>query len=272
MSTGLLTCISIIAVMGIVGLFFGLVLAIAGKKLAVEVNPLIHIVEDILPKGQCGACGYAGCQAYAEAVVTDPDVAPNLCTPGKDAVAKKVSEITGKSSKDMEARIAYVKCNNPVTKAPIKYNYSGIDDCVAMSLLQLGPKSCQYGCIGHGTCAKHCPFGAIEMNENGLPIINKQRCTGCGKCESVCPKKIIEMIPVNTKINVVCNSRNRGAKAKHDCSIACIGCGICVKVCPHNALKLENNLPIIDKKICRDVCEDPICMTKCPTKTIEYVR
>ncbi|MDD3142423.1 MAG: Fe-S cluster domain-containing protein [Lachnospiraceae bacterium] len=264
--------ILIIAVMGLVGLFFGLVLAIANKKLAVELNPLIHLVEDVLPKGQCGGCGFAGCQAYAEAVVTDPDVAPNLCTPGKEAVAKKVSEITGKKAKDLEERRAFVRCNNPITTAPKKYEYSGIDDCVAMSLLYFGPKSCRYGCIGHGTCAKHCPFNAIEMSETGLPVINKDRCTGCGKCESVCPKKIIEMIPANTIVEVVCSSKDRGAKAKHDCPVACIGCGICAKVCPHGAVKLVDNLPIIDKHVCMKVCTDQICVIKCPTKAIEYIK
>lgn len=272
MSASIITVISIIAVMGLVGLFFGLVLAVANKKLAVELNPLIHEVEDVLPKGQCGACGFAGCQAYAEAVVSDPDVAPNLCIPGKEAVAKKVSEITGKKAKEVEARIAYVKCNNPIAMAPKKFKYSGIDDCVAMSLLHGGPKSCQYGCVGQGTCAKNCPFNAIEMNENGLPVINKARCTGCGMCESVCPKRVIELIPVKTKVNVVCNSIERGVKAKKDCNIACIGCGICAKVCPHGAVKIVNNLSVIDKHVCMEVCKDPVCIEKCPTKTIVYVK
>ncbi len=262
----------IILVMGCVGLFFGSVLAYANKKLAVELNPLIHIVEEVLPKGQCGACGFAGCQAYAEAVVTDPTVPPNLCTPGKDPVARRVSELTGKKAKEVEPRIAYVKCNNPIASAPKKFNYSGIDDCVAMSLLHTGPKSCQYGCLGQGTCAKHCPFDAIEMNDKGLPIINKARCTGCGKCETICPKKIIELIPIKTKINVSCNSKDRGQKAKHDCPVACIGCGLCVKTCPHNAVKLVDNLAVIDKHICLELCSDPVCMSKCPTKTIELIR
>lgn len=78
-----------VVVMVAMGLIFGFILAIANKKLAVEMNPLIELVEDVLPKGQCGACGFAGCRAYAEAVVSDPNVQPNLCVPGKNAVAKK---------------------------------------------------------------------------------------------------------------------------------------------------------------------------------------
>jgi Fe-S-cluster-containing hydrogenase component 2 len=109
------------------------------------------------------------------------------------------------------------------------------------------------------------------MDDKGLPIINKVRCTGCGKCETICPKKIIELIPINSKINVACNSKDRGQKAKHDCPVACIGCGLCAKVCPHGAVKMVDNLPVIDKHICIELCSDPVCMAKCPTKTIKYV-
>ena len=92
----------IVLVLTGLGAVFGLVLAYANKKLAIEVNPLIHVVEDVLPKGQCGACGFAGCMAYAEAVVTNPDVPPNLCIPGKEPVAKLVAELTGKAAAPVE--------------------------------------------------------------------------------------------------------------------------------------------------------------------------
>ncbi|MDD2361200.1 MAG: RnfABCDGE type electron transport complex subunit B, partial [Syntrophaceticus schinkii] len=123
--------IAVIAVIGLVGLFFGVLLAFADKKLAVEMNPLIHVVEDILPKGQCGACGFAGCAAYAEAVVLDKDVPPDLCVPGKKAVAQMVAELTGKAAKDIEPRVAFIRCALPISAAKKKYQYSGIEDCLA---------------------------------------------------------------------------------------------------------------------------------------------
>ena len=98
------TAIIIIVVLVSVGTFFGVVLALADKRFAMEVNPLIHEVEDILPKGQCGACGYAGCAKYAEAVVEDENVPPNLCVPGKAAVAEKVAELTGKKAEAAEPK------------------------------------------------------------------------------------------------------------------------------------------------------------------------
>lgn len=260
--------ITIIAVMALVGLFFGLVLAYANKKLAVEMNPLIHVVEDILPKGQCGACGFAGCQAYAEAVVLDMDVSPSLCIPGKKAVAEQVAKLTGKAAADIEPRYAFVKCRQPVT-GNSKYNYSGIEDCLAASLLLAGPKECEYGCMGLGTCVKQCVFDAIKLNEDGLPVVNKDKCTGCGKCAEACPKKVIDMIPIDAPVAVYCNSLDKGAVVRKICKVGCIGCGICVKQCPHGAIKLKNNLAVVDASICLEKCDEIVCLEKCAPKVIK---
>jgi electron transport complex, RnfABCDGE type, B subunit len=260
--------ITIIAVMAGVGLFFGLVLAYANKKFAVEMNPLIHIVEDVLPKGQCGACGFAGCQAYAEAVVLDKEVEPNLCIPGKKAVAQKVAELTGKAAAEVEPRMAMVKCSEPSGLALKKYVYEGISDCLAASLLQSGPKECEYGCIGLGNCVRACVFGAIELNEEGLPVVDREKCTGCGKCASACPKQIIELVLEDCHVVVFCNSRDKGAVVRKFCKVACIACGLCVKNCPHQAIKLQNNLAVVDYKICIENCTDAVCMEKCSTKAI----
>lgn len=48
-----------------------------------------------------------------------------------------------------------------------------------------------------GNCAKHCPSGAITMmhydpddeSSPKIPIINEERCIGCGACEHVCPAR-----------------------------------------------------------------------------------
>ena len=48
-----------------------------------------------------------------------------------------------------------------------------------------------------GNCAKHCPSGAITMMpydpedpaSHKIPIINEERCIGCGACEHVCPAR-----------------------------------------------------------------------------------
>lgn len=262
------TPILILLVLTSLGLFFGFVLAYSNKKFGIEVNPLIHIVEDVLPKGQCGACGYAGCMAYAEAVVLNPDVAPNLCSPGKDAVAKLVAELTGKAAAPMEPQIAQVKCAGSNSKAGKSYAYNGVEDCVAANLLFGGHKSCKYGCLGLGTCVKSCPFDAMVMSEDGLPIIDPEKCTSCGKCVSVCPKQVISLMPIGARVRVNCSSKDKGPVAKKACSVACIGCSLCMRQCPHEAIKMENNLAIVDAKICEEKCSDAVCLSKCPTKAI----
>ena len=97
-----------VVIMTGVGVVFGFVLALADKKFAMEENPLIGEVEEALPKGQCGACGFPGCAKYAEAVVLDPDVPPNKCVPGKAEVAAIVAQLTGKVAETTEPKYAHV--------------------------------------------------------------------------------------------------------------------------------------------------------------------
>lgn len=261
--------IMVLVVMSGVGIIFGFVLAAANKKFAMEVNPLIHMVEEALPKGQCGACGYAGCLAYAEAVVENPEVPPNLCIPGKEPVTKMVGELTGKQAEGKDSRIAWVKCAGHSGVAVKSYHYDGVMDCSAANLLQGGPKACKNGCIGFGSCVKVCPFDAIHMGENGLPVVDGKRCTGCGNCVKECPKHVIELMPESIKSIVVCNSHLRGAEVRKQCSSACIGCSLCVKSCPHGAIHMENNLAVVDPGICNQKCSEAVCTQKCPTGAIK---
>lgn len=262
------TSVLILIVLTCLGLLFGFILAFANKKFAIEVNPLIHVVEDVLPKGQCGACGYAGCMAYAEAVVLNPDVPPNLCVPGKDPIAKAVAEITGKKAAAVEPRIAQVRCAGIGDKAVKAYEYKGVQDCLAANLLQGGPKACKHGCIGLGTCVKHCPFGAMSMSPEGIPIIDPDKCTGCGKCETMCPRGVIAMMPLTARVRVNCNSKDKGAVARKACSVSCIACTMCMRNCPHGAIKMENNIAVVDPHVCAEKCSDAVCLAKCPTKAI----
>lgn len=253
------------------GLTFGLLLAIANNKLLVEVDPRVYEIDDILPKGQCGACGFAGCLGYADAVVKNPDIPTNLCAPGKEPVAKKIAEITGKTVAAVNAKVASVQCAGTFEKAVQNYEYEGIHGCVSANLLQGGNKSCKYGCLGFGTCVKACPFKAMKMSPEGLPIINPEKCTGCGKCVTACPRKVIELIEPESMVRVNCRSLDKGAVSRQLCKVSCIGCGLCAKNCMHEAIVMENNIAVVDKQICSRECYDPTCLAKCPTKAIRPV-
>lgn len=260
--------VAIVLVLVGVGLFFGFVLALADKKYRLEVNPLIEAVEDVLPKGQCGACGFAGCKSYAEAVVTNPEVPPNLCVPGKEAVAQKVAELTGKQAAPVEPRVATVLCAGGKEQAQRRYDYRGVPDCNAANLLFGGPKSCAYGCLGFGTCVRACPFGALSMGPNGLPVVNTAKCTGCGKCVAACPKHVMALLPLTAHVRVNCRSHAKGAVVRQSCTVGCLGCTLCMRQCPHGAIVMDNNLPVVDHTKCA-VCTEAKCLEKCPTKAIQ---
>ncbi len=251
--------------LGGLGVVFGVGLAFAAQKFAVKVDPNVEKVRDVLPGANCGACGFAGCMGYAEAVVAKPDVSPNLCSPGKASVADAIAHITGKIAAAVEPNFARIKCQGGWSKSVKKYKYEGIQDCRAVILAGGGDKSCRYGCLGYRTCEWVCPFGAITMTDDYLPFVDITKCTGCRKCEAACPTKVIEVLPASRQVLVSCHSKDKGVDTKKNCQVGCIACSTCVKVCPFDAPLVENNLSKITLDKCK-VCG--LCVPKCPTKAI----
>jgi Na+-translocating ferredoxin:NAD+ oxidoreductase subunit B len=251
------------------GIVFGVALALVAARFVVKVNPKVEQVRETLPGANCGACGFAGCMGYAEAVVGNPDVAVHMCAPGKSAVAEKIADITGKKAEKVEPKIARVFCQGGTSLSQRKFIYTGVQDCTAAVLAAGGDKSCDYGCLGFATCMRACPFDAITMSADNLPIINSDKCTACGKCVAACPKQVIELAQAAKAVVISCHSRDKGVDVKKKCQVGCIACGICVRTCPVDAIKLENNLARIDHNKCI-ICG--LCVKKCPTSAIfDYI-
>lgn len=254
-----------VALLACIGLFFGIGLALAAHKFAVETDPLIEEVLESLAGAQCGGCGYPGCEGYAIAVVNDPDVPPNLCYPGKEKVAERVAELTGKKMAEMEDMIALVRCSRQEGRVSHKHEYIGFASCTAANLGFGGPSACNYACIGLGECAQACPFDAITM-EDSFPVVNPDKCVSCGTCVKACPKQVIVLQSLKARVYVPCSTKDLGKNVKKVCEVGCISCQMCVKKCPAEAVRSENGLIQIDHEKCLDYgseCQE-ICVEKCP--------
>ena len=252
-----------VAVLGGLGAFFGLLLAISSKVFYVKVDERIEKVTSCLNGANCGGCGYAGCAAYAAAIVEDG--APiDRCTPaGQDGV-KGIAAIMGVEAVDMVRLVAFVRCSGG-DKAQVKYNYNGIRDCtVAAQAIGGGQRSCAYGCLGYGSCVKACRFGALSIVD-GVAKVDPERCQGCRACVETCPKHLIELIPYGIEGAIPCANTDKGGITRKVCESGCLGCHLCEKFCPHNAIHVVDNLSVKDYSKCQNC---GICAEKCPRKLI----
>jgi len=241
-------------------------LGYASHHFKVEQDPRVGKVEDALPGANCGACGYAGCESFAEAVVNG-EAPVGGCPVGGDGTASQIADIMGADSGSSDKMVAELLCAGGIKETKKEGTYNGIQTCKAAHQVNGGEKVCQYSCLGFGDCESICPFDAIEMGENGLPIIDPDKCTACGKCIEECPRNILTLAPFTAKNHIRCSSHNTGSTVRKTCEVGCIGCGICANSCPVDAIEMHDNLAVIDYDKCVNC---GICADKCPTGTIEF--
>ena len=186
-------------VLGGLGALCGVGLAVAAKMFYVFVDPKIEAVAEALPGANCGGCGFAGCGANAEAIVKGKSSASS-CVAGGEDVAPSIAAILGIAVGAREPDVARPGCTYGFQDADLKFLYDGVRDCRAAVLLSGGSKVCPIGCVGLGTCARACPFDALSMGPDNLPVVNLAKCTGCGTCERICPKNIITLTSNSRRI------------------------------------------------------------------------
>ena len=263
-----------IGILGGLGLVFGLVLAAASKVFYVETDPRLDQLNECLPGANCGGCGFAGCGAYAEAVLKG-EAPVGKCASGGNEAAKAMAAIMGVEAGEVTRKVALVRCSgartydaegNLTKGAKMKATYEGFHDCLAASRVGgSGPLSCKFGCLGYGSCTKVCKYGAISV-KNGVAVVDEDLCVGCMACAQVCPRKIITAVEPSQNVIIACNSLAKGAVTNRACTIGCIGCGKCMKNCPSGAITITNNLAQIDSGKCTNCGE---CAKVCPKGLIK---
>ena len=249
-----------ILIMGTLGIFVGVGLALASKIFYVYVDPKIEAVDEALPGANCGGCGYPGCSSNAAAIVAG-DALPSSCVAGGPEIAEEIAGIMGVKLEAREPDIAIPGCTYGLQIADARYIYNGINDCRAAVLLSGGSKVCPIGCLGLGTCVQACPFDALSMGPDNLPVVDPDLCTGCGTCERICPKHIITL-----------TSHTRRIQAEHttdECTAPCqraCPAGIDIPTYIHQIaegnyleavriIKETNPFPAVCGRICVHPCE-----------------
>lgn len=247
-----------------ISVILAFLLAFLSKKFAVKRDEKIDAIKCLLAGANCGGCGYAGCDAFAVAL-SKGEATMNQCKPTTPENKIQIANILEIANVADEPLVAVVKCNGG-NNCIDKSGYVGYGDCESAEMLSGGTEKCPVGCIGLHSCARACGYDAIGVNrDTGCSEVDPSKCVSCEACIRTCPKKIISFIPKAAKVYVACSNCEPGKEVNRYCKVGCIACGICQKNCPHEAIKVVNNLAVIDYSKCTGC---GICADKCPKKTI----
>ena len=270
---------SVVTAIGIIGLLTAMLatlLIVASRKLYVVENLRMVQVEQMLPHNNCGACGFPSCHMFAEALVENK-VLPSQCSVSseqdKEAIASFLNVEKGNQVKQV-ARLACAGGNNVATN---QAKYLGMQSCNSAAQVAGGGKSCFWGCLGLADCAKACTFDAIQMDDNGLPMVDESKCTACGDCVVTCPKDLFSLTPVDQHLWVNCRNLEHGDEMLNHCQVACTACGKCAMDAPNNLISMQNNLPRIhygaltgEAAVQPEPLDNRKAIERCPTGAIVW--
>lgn len=266
MNPVILNTVLILVVLGIIA---AAILYYVSQKFKVEEDPRLPQVMDALPNTNCGGCGYPGCSAFGEALISTDDLSSFHCPVGGNDVMKEVADILGMEVEERDPFIAVIKCAGAIGVRKHFTEYDGAANCSIASDLYSGERGCSDGCVGLGDCVDACDFEAMYMDEHtGLPVVVEDKCTACNACVTTCPKDIIELWPKGKKdkrIYIACVNEDKGGSARKECSMACSGCAKCADECKYDAITVENNLAKIDYETCK-LCGK--CVVACDVRNI----
>lgn len=249
--------------MGGIGLALGLLIGLAAKIFKTESDPRAELVLELLPGANCGGCGKAGCADFAKAVASG-ELMPSNCPVSSRETISAISMALGIENKAAVRKCAVVLCGGDINQTKNASLYNGVSDCRSAHMIAGGPKGCAYGCLGLGSCARSCPFGAIEI-VNGLAIVHKKLCVGCGKCASVCPRKLIKIVNADANIHVYCSNPEKAPVKRQFCKVPCLGCRKCEKALP-GKIKFDGFHAVVDYDAEEFPAVEDIAAVGCPTQ------
>lgn len=256
------------AILGGLGLTFGVMIALANRKFRVVEDPRVDGVVALLPGSNCGACGQAGCRAFGEALVRG-EVQPAGCTVMTPDDRSDVAAYLGVDAGSATKRVARLLCAGGSDVAPRRAAYRGLESCAAAVGVGGGGKACAWGCVGLADCAVSCDFDAITMNANGLPVVDPEKCTACNDCVEACPLGLFTLMPLDHHLLVQCKSLLEGDAATGVCSVACNACGRCVADAAAGLIEMKNGLAVID--YAKVELAAPEAAGRCPTGAILWL-
>jgi electron transport complex protein RnfB len=257
-----------VAILGGVATVFGAAITVVNARFKVWEDPRIDGVRELLPGADCGACGKAGCRAFAEAVITG-DATPAECTVMGPSEREDVADYLGISAGSADRRVARLLCAGGRDVAPYKATYHGVESCAAAAAVTGGGKACPWGCLGYSDCAVACDFDAITMSPTGLPVVDLELCTACGDCVEACPLGLFVLMPADHHLVVQCKNLLRGDAAEAVCSVACNACGRCALDAADGLVSIVDGLAIVD--YARIETENPKAIERCPTGAIAWI-
>lgn len=262
----MLSVLTALVTIGGLTLVLASLLVVANRLLHVAEDPRVGAVEGMLPHTNCGACGYPGCAAFAEALVSG-DVLPGKCSVSSPEQHSQIAAYLQVDVGAEEKRVARLACAGGSNVARHRAHYEGLESCSAAALVAGGGKACFWGCLGLADCERACDFDAIEMDSHQLPVVDEDRCTACGDCVEACPKDLFSIHPAEERLWVACSSLAHGDEILEDCEVACTACGRCAMDAP-GQIEMQRSLPVIDYR------RGPLTAAptqRCPTGAIVWI-
>ena len=257
-----------VAILGGVGLVFAVFIALADRKLKVWEDPRIDAVASLLPNANCGACGVPGCRAFAEKLVAG-EAQPAGCNVANADTRSAIAAYLGVDAGTAVKTVARMLCAGGTHVATQQAEYRGYGTCAAASAVAGGGKGCTWGCLGLADCVRSCTFDAMRMNEYGIPIIDIEKCTGCGDCVDACPKNLLTVMPVDRHLLVQCRNLIAGDDVLSDCKLACTACGKCVMDAAPGLISVATGVAVVNYEL--NALADAHAIDRCPTGAIVWL-